>query len=271
MRRLGLLVAVIGLFGLGLACCGKSPSREPPPAPATRIPVLPDAITNRLGTIGLAVAIDFSAAGVKQLFDGPNAPATCAHDLIVHVRDAVATVGDGGWQGIVDGVPEAATRACLTLLGVTSREGSDGDALVVDLAGKQLAVRWRGDIATLRELGSEERHGEVPDVMKDQIAKVPRRVAAWLATSGLPDYKVTGAVGWLEVDPKQWKLTINADGATPTAAKAWIDTLVRGFSVALASRHVVVEGAWFDVTTVAPASAKLVATIPVDALGGSGS
>jgi hypothetical protein len=266
MRWLGVLVA--------LACCGKSPAKQEPVA--TRVPVLPDAITNRLGTIGLAVAIDFSAAGVQQLFGGPNAPSACAHDLIVHVRDAVATVGDGGWQGIVDGVPEAATRACLSVLGVTARDGSSdgnqgGDALVVDVAGKQLAVRWRGDIATLRELGAEERHGEVPDAMKDQIAKVPRGVAAWLATTGLPDYKVTGAVGWLEVEAKQWKLTITADGATPTAAKDWIDTLVRGFSVALAARQVVVEGAWFDVTTTPPASAKLVATIPVDALGGSGS
>ncbi len=267
MRRLGLLTALFGL-----ACCGKSPPEQHEQhAATTRVPVLPDAITNRLGTIGLAIAVDFSASDVKKLFDGQPATATCAHDLIVHVRDAVATVGDGGWQGIVDGVPEAATRACLSLLGVTSRDGSDGDALVVDVAGKQLAVRWRGDIATLRELGAEERHGEVPDVMKDQIAKVPRGVAAWLATSGLPDYKVTGAVGWLEIDAKQWKLTINADGATPTAAKDWIDTLVRGFSVALASRHVVVDGAWFDVTTSPRASAKLVATIPVDALGGSGS
>jgi hypothetical protein len=260
MRRLALLAS------LGLVCCGKSPAKQAP-QPATRVPVLPDAITNRLGTIGLAVAIDFSASDVKKLFDSQPATATCAHDLVVHVRDAVATVGDGGWQGIVDGVPEAATRACLSLLGVTARDGSDGDALVVDIAGKQLAVRWRGEIATLRELGSEERHGEVPDAMKDQIAKVPRGVAAWLATTGLPDYKVTGAVGWLEVGAKQWTLTITADGATPTAAKDFLDTLVRSFSVALAARHVIVEGAWFDVTTSPPASAKLVATIPVEALG----
>src|ERR1700733_6301129 len=125
MPRLGLLISLFGL-----ACCGKSPAKQEPQG-TTRVPVLPDAITNRLGTIGLAVAIDFSAADLKKLFDGQPATATCAHDLIVHVRNAVATVGDGGWQGIVDGVPEAATRACLSLLGVTSRDGSDGDALVV--------------------------------------------------------------------------------------------------------------------------------------------
>ncbi|HEY1546732.1 MAG TPA: hypothetical protein VGG28_02875, partial [Kofleriaceae bacterium] len=207
MRRLCLLVA--------LACCGKSPAKQEPAT--TRVPVLPDAITNRLGTIGLAVAVDFSSSGVGKLFESSSS--TCARDLVGHVRDAVATVGDGGWQGIVDGAPEAATRACLSVLGVTAHDGSDGDALVVDVAGKQLAVRWRGDIATLRELGADERHGEVPDAMKDQIAKVPRGVAAWLATTGLPDYKITGAVGWLDAGATQWKLTIDADGATPTAAK----------------------------------------------------
>jgi hypothetical protein len=263
MRRL-VVVCVVAL-----ASCGKSPTHEQAQA-QPRIPVLPDAITNRLGTIGLAVAVDFSAADVKKLFGPANA--ACARELVVNVRDAVATVGDGGWQGIVDGVPEVATRACLAQLGIAARDGSadSGDALVVDLMGKHLAVRWRGDVATLRELGTEERHGEVPDVMKDQIAKVPRGVAAWLATSGLPDYKITGAVGWLQVDPKQWTLTIDADGATPTAAKDWIDTLVRGFTVALAARQVIVEGSWFAITALPPASAKLVATIPVDALAGSG-
>jgi hypothetical protein len=254
MRRLGVVIA--------LACCGKSPAKQD--LAPTRVPVLPDAITNRLGTIGLAVAIDFSAAGIEKLF---GARSTCARDLIVHVRDAVATVGDGGWQGIVDGVPEAATRACLAQLGLAASNGSAG-GLELELAGKQLVVRWRGDVATLAEAGAVERGGDVPDVMKDVIAKVPRGVAAWLAVTGLPDYKIDQAVGWLEVGPKAWTITVNATGATPTAAKDWIDSLVRGFSVALAGRGTVVSGSWFEITS-SPPTAKLVASIPVDALTGS--
>ncbi len=257
MRRL-LVLAV-------LASCGKS--TPPPPAPATLIPILPDAITARLGTIGLALAVDFHAIDVRTLFGARPPKLPCAHDLLVGVRDAVATVGDGGWQGIVDGVPEAATRACLAQLGIAASNGSAG-GLELDLAGKQLVVRWRGDVATLAEANAVERGGEVPDVMKDVIAKVPRGVAAWLAVTGLPDYKIEQAVGWLEVGPKAWTITVSATGATPTAAKDWIDTLVRGFSVALAGRGTIVDGSWFAITT-SPPTARLVASIPIDALTGS--
>src|SRR5580704_7906780 len=103
MRRLLVLIGLVGL--VGLASCGKS--SQPPPPAATRIPILPDAITGRLGTIGLALAVDFHAIDVRTLFGSRPPKLPCAHDLIVDVRDAVATVGDGGWLGIVDGVPEA--------------------------------------------------------------------------------------------------------------------------------------------------------------------
>ena len=250
---------------VALASCGKS---SPPPTPATLIPILPDSITARLGTIGLALAVDFHAIDVRTLFGARPPKLPCAHDLLVGVRDAVATVGDGGWQGIVDGVPEPAARACLAQLGVAASTGSAAGGLELDVAGKQLVVRWRGDVATLAEAGAVERGGDVPDVMKDVIAKVPRGVAAWLAVTGLPDYKIDQAVGWLEVGPKAWTITVNATGATPTAAKDWIDSLVRGFSVALAGRGTVVSGSWFEITS-SPPTAKLVASIPVDALTGS--
>jgi hypothetical protein len=254
MRRL--------LVVLALASCGHRD--ETPPAP-TRIPILPDTITGRLGTVGLALAVDFHAIDVQELAgaQGPKLP--CAHDLLVGVRDAVVTVGDGGWQGIIDGLPAASTRACLAQLGIAAHDGSGG-GLEIDAMGKQLVARWRGDIATLVEAGADERHGEVPDAMKDVIAQVPRGVAAWLAVTGLPDYKIEQAVGWLEVGPKAWTFTVNATGATPTAAKEWLDSLVRGFTVALAGRGLVVDGSWFAVTEKSPA-ATLVATIPTVAFG----
>ena len=102
--------------------------------------------------------------------------------------------------------------------------------------------------------------------MHDVIAKVPRGVAAWLAVTGLPDFKIEQAVGWLVTGAKAWTLTVEATGSTPTAAKDWIDTLVRGFTVALAGRGLVVDGSWFSITQ-SPPNAKLVATIPSDALG----
>jgi hypothetical protein len=250
------------LFVLALVSCGKS--SPPPPAP-TRVPILPDAITARLGTIGLALAIDFHAIDVPALFGAHPAQVPCAHDLIVGVHDAVATVGDGGWQGIVDGIPEAPARACLAQLGIAAHDGSAG-GLELSVAGKQLVVHWRGDVATLVEAGAVERSGDVPDVMHDVIAKVPRGVAAWLAVTGLPDFKIEQAVGWLVTGAKAWTLTVEATGSTPTAAKDWIDTLVRGFTVALAGRGLVVDGSWFSITQ-SPPNAKLVATIPSDALG----
>jgi hypothetical protein len=254
MRRL--------LVVLALASCGH---RDETPPAATRIPILPDKITGRLGTIGLALAVDFHAIDVGELAGAQLPKAQCAHDLLVGIRDAVATVGEGGWQGIVDGLPAAQTRLCLSQLGVSAHDGSSG-GLEIDALGKHLVARWRGDVATLVEAGIDERHGEVPDVMKDVIAQVPRGVAAWLAVTGLPDYKIDQAVGWLEVGPKAWTLTVNATGATATAAKDWLDTLVRGFTVALASRGLVVDGSWFAVTVKSPA-ATLVATIPTGAFG----
>lgn len=248
---------------LALASCGKSSAPPPPPA-ATLVPILPDSITLRLGTVGLALAVDFHAIDVRALFGAHPPQVPCAHDLIVGVREAVATVGDGGWQGIIDGLPEAPTRACLAQLGIAAQGSGDGLALAV--LGKQLIARWRGDVATLVEAGAPERHGDVPGVMHDAIAKIPRDVAAWLAITGLPDFKIAQAVGWLDAGTKAWTITVEATGATPTAAKEWIDTLVRGFTVKLAASGTTVDGSWFKVTDEAP-NAKLVATIPTGALG----
>ena len=260
------------LVVLALASCGH---RDEPRPESTLVPILPDAVTARLGTIGLALAVDFhaiaaSGAGsgtfdVRELAGAQLPAAPCAHDLLVGVRDAVATVGDGGWQGIIDGLPQVATRECLAQLGIAAHDGSSG-GLEIAALGKQLVVRWHGDIATLVEGGAVERHGAVPDVMKDVIAQVPHGVAAWLAVTGLPEYKIEQAVGWLDVGPKAWTFTVNATGATPTAAKDWLDSLVRGFTVALAARGIIVDGSWFAVTVKSPA-ATLVATIPTGAFG----
>ena len=248
---------------MALASCGKS-SAPPPPPSTTLVPILPDSITARLGTIGLALAVDFHAVDVRALFGAHPPQVPCAHDLIVGVREAVATVGDGGWQGIVDGLPEAPARACLAQLGIAA-QGS-GDTLALAVAGKQLLVTWQGDVATLVEAGAKERYGDVPGVMHDAIAKIPRGVAAWLAITGLPEYKVTQAIGWLEAGPREWTITVQATGATPSAAKDWIDTLVHGFTVKLAASGTTVDGSWFKTTDNAP-NATLVATIPTHALG----
>ena len=245
------------------AGCGKS---QAPPA-AQLVPVLPDAIATRLGTIGLAIAVDFHGVDVPTLFGGQPAKLPCVHDLVIGVRDAVVTVGDGGWQGIVDGLPEAPARACLAQLALPVRAGTGPfGGIEVDVHGTTLAVYWHGDVATVAQSGVIVRSGEPPLAMIDVIEKVPHGVKAWLAVTGLPDFKIERAVGWLDVQPAAWVITVNADGATPTAAKDWIDTLVRGFTVALAGRGITVDGSWFAITQ-APPSAKLVATIPIGAFG----
>jgi hypothetical protein len=248
------------LVVLALASCSK---RSPPPL-ESRLPILPEPIAAQLGTSGLALAIDFKGLDLMALLGSIPAQTPCARALIAGVRDAVATVGDGGWQGMVDGLPEAPTRACLTTLGIPMHAATGG--LGIDAGGTSIVVAWRGDVATIVQAGATPRSGPAPQELLDVVAQVPHYAKAWLAVTGLPDYQITRAVGWLEVAPMTWTFTVMAQGSTPTAAKTWIDSIVRGFTVALAGRGVTVDGAWFTVTD-QPGTATLVAAVPVAALG----
>ena len=249
------------LVVLALASCSR---RSPPPPIESRLPILPGAIAAQLGTSGLALAVDFKGLELTSLLGSIPAQTPCARELIAGISDGVATVGDGGWQGIVDNLPEAPTRACLTTLGVPTHAVTGG--LAIDAGGQSIVVAWHGAIATIVQAGATLRSGPAPQELLDVVAQVPRYAKAWLAVTGLPDFQITRAVGWLEVAPMTWTFTVMAQGSTPVAAKAWIDSIVRGFTVALAGRGVTVDGAWFTVTD-QPGTATLVAAVPVAALG----
>lgn len=227
------------------------------------MPILPDGITTQLGAIGLALAVDVNGIDALSFLGAQSPP--CARFLVSSVRDTVATLGDGGWQALVDGLPEPAVRSCLTQLGITPRVGSNASLELDAPFVGAIDVRWRGDVATITPVGVVPRAGEAPPIFFDVVSKVPRDAKAWIGITGLPDYKIDEAVGWLQINASTWTITVDAIGMAPRAAKPWLDSLVRSFTVQLAGRGVVVEGSWFNVTE-APPAARLVATIPTDQL-----
>src|ERR1700749_3574369 len=103
MLRIALVIALVA--------CGKHEEPAPPPPKA---PVIPDSITNQLGNIGLAFALDLKGLEAAHLAELAPADPPCMRRILQSAQLAVATQSSAVWQGYIAGVDPAATRACVT-------------------------------------------------------------------------------------------------------------------------------------------------------------
>lgn len=251
------------LFAM-VACSSRT---APAPDPATRYPIVPDAVMSQLGEIGFVLAVDLRGLRGAAIESLVPPSISCARDILRTATIAVVTKGVETWEGRITGAAEATTRECLTSIGNTlgiAVTSNNRHSATIDLPGKPAIVSWRDDQVLVAEQGARVRAGVPPGVITDLVASVPRDVAGWLVTSGIPAQKVKTAVAWLAATPTTWTFTVTAQSTEMDAAKPWVDSIVRGFTAVAEAAQVQVDPAWFAVKAT-PSTATLVAAIPLAA------
>jgi hypothetical protein len=254
-------LVVLALVTLG-ACSSHHDATPTPP----KLPVLPDSITNQLGNVGLALAIDLKGLEAANLASLAPADPPCMRAILQSARLGAVTQSGATWQGYVAGVDPAAARACVTAFaghaGLTVKDHGTGFEL--DLGTTPVVFQWHGDLALITE-GQEPPHaGEPPGIMFDLLAKVPRAAKGWFASTGIPAYKMKNIVAWLTLLPDAFQFTLEFDSMTRDEAGVEAARVVEAFKEAARGNGVTVEDSWFDIKST-PMSATVTAKLPIAA------
>jgi hypothetical protein len=252
-----------GLALVALAACSKHEAPAPPPP---KLPVLPDSITNQLGNVGLAMAIDFNGLEAAHIAAAAPADPPCMRRILESARLGALTQSGAVWQGYIAGVDPAATRACVTEF--ASRAGlavaDHGTGFELDLGATPAVFQWQGDVALITE-GKEAPHaGEPSSAIYDLVAKVPRTAKGWFVALGIPAYKMRDIVAWLDLYSNNFQLTLQFQSMTQDEAGVEAARVVEGFKEAARGNGVAVEDSWFDIKST-PTSATVVAKLPIAA------
>jgi hypothetical protein len=241
-----------------------------------RIPIIPDSILAQLGAVNIALAVDFSKADVSKLVAILPDEVACTRDLVRSIHVAVlgvAMLGAGTdthtWptQGFVTGLPEAATRACLTriapMFGFTMVEGSGG-LLELQIPGNPLTLAWRGDLAVITRIGHPASAGAPPPATFELMLRVPLDAAAWMVFELNRTPKIKSIVGWLQTRTDQWIITITAEGTEFDLTRSMFESFVNGIKSAAIKKGRHVDDSWFAIEST-KTTAKLVMTFPTSA------
>lgn len=253
------------VVAIALVACSAHHDAAPPPP---KLPVLPDSITNQLGNVGLALAIDLKGLEAARLAELAPADPPCMRRILESARLGALTQSGATWQGYIAGVDPAATRACVTEF--ASRAGltvkDHGTGFELDVATTPVVFQWQGDLALITE-GQEAPHaGEPSGVIYDLLAKVPRTAKGWFVAIGIPAYKMRNIVAWLDLMSDAFQITLQFDSVTRDEAGVEAARVVEGFKEAARGNGVKVEDSWFDVKST-PTSATVVAKLPISAFG----
>ncbi|MEO6774227.1 MAG: hypothetical protein ABI467_14605 [Kofleriaceae bacterium] len=255
--------ALVAMVALG--ACHRHDAPAPPPP---KLPVLPDTITNQLGNVGLALALDFDGLEAANLAQLAPADPPCMRAILRSARLGALTQSGATWQGYVVGVDPAATRACVTAFaahaGLAVKDHGIGFEL--DLATTPVVFQWQGDLARVTE-GKEPPHaGQPPGIMFDLLAKVPRTAKGWFAATGIPAYKMKNIVAWLTLLSDAFQFTLQFDSMTRDEAGVEAARVVEAFKEAARGNGVEVQDSWFDIKST-PTSATVTARLPIAAFG----
>jgi hypothetical protein len=254
---------VRALLVLALVACSKK--SEPPPAPS-RIPIVPDRVTAQLGAVGFVLAVDLHGLDLGKVAGLIPDELGCTRELLAAADSLVVAQGET-WEGFITGLPEQPTRKCIAalvpMLGATAQDDHGGYR--IDLGETHVALVWHGNIVTITEAGREIHGGDPPGVILDLVAGVPRGANGWIVSSGITNYKLKSLTAWFTASPTTWTFTVNAEASEQDAARPWLERVVDGFTTAATAKGVAVDAKWFAITST-PTTAKLVATIPIDAL-----
>ena len=257
MRRAILILALV-------ACSKKAPPEEP----ASRFPIVPDAVMGQLGEIGFALAVDLHRLDLAKVQSIIPDQLGCLRELLRDAKMAVITVGLGDtWEGRLTGLTEAGTHDCLVAtskaFGIEPKHEAD-NSTTLPIPDNALSLLWHGDEVVITQHGARLRYGAPPGVITDLLAQVPRTAKGWLVGSGFPKYKIKSTVAWLETTDATWTFTVVAESTEMGAAKPWMDSVVDGFRTAAELKKVAVDDKWFALEST-PTTAKLVVTIPIAA------
>ncbi|MFT3698171.1 MAG: hypothetical protein QM831_33830 [Kofleriaceae bacterium] len=259
------------LLLLCLIACkpSKSEPEDQPPAPQ-KYAVLPDEISGQLGEVGIVLAIDFQAAQLGKVETLWSQVPVCVNEIANRTKVIAITRGAHDWQGYVTGVPGPTLRGCIEGFGANfgatvSARGSDYEIDVGDVAAQ---VKTAGTLTTITEGSNAPHAGDAPAVITDLLARVPKTAHGLFVSSGFPDYKIKNVVAYLETDPATWKFTVFAEGSQVDMAMPWLESIVTTFKATLKTKGVVASDDWFKVEAT-PMAGKLVATVPISALGGA--
>ena len=232
-----------------------------------KVPVLPDSITNQLGNIGLAMALDLKGLDAANLATLAPADPPCMRRILESARVAALTQSGATWEGYLAGVDPAATRACVTEF--ASRAGlavkDHGTGFELDAGKTQVAFQWKGDLALITGVKEPPHAGEPPSVIYDLLSKVPRTAKGWFVALGIPEYKMRNIVAWLELHSDTFQIMLQFDSTTSDEAGVEAARVVEAFKEAARGNGVKVEDSWFEITST-PRSATVVAKLPIAAL-----
>jgi hypothetical protein len=256
------MIRRIALVAL-LAACSKHEAPAPPPP---KLPVLPDSITNQLGNVGLAIAIDLKGLEAANLAELAPADPPCMRRILESARLGALTQSGATWQGYIAGVDPAATRACVTEF--ASRAGSTvkdhGTGFELDVAATPVVFQWRGDLALITQ-GHEPPHaGEPASAIYDLLHDVPRTAKGWFVSLGIPAYKMRNIVAWLELHSDSFQITLQFESMTQDEAGVEAARVVESFKEAARGNGVKVEDSWFEIKST-PTAATVVAKLPLTA------
>lgn len=253
-----------------IACKPTKDEAEPPPPVPQKYAVLPDDISDQLGTVGFVLALDLEAMEVGKLELLWKQVPKCVDDIAHTAKIVAVTRGATDWQGYVTGVNGPSLRACIEGFGPTlgASVTAAGSDYQVDVAGTTAVLHTAGTFTTITQGSNTPHAGEAPAVITDLLSRVPKSAHGLFVAGGFPEYKVKNVVAYLETDPSTWKFTVFADGSQADMAMPWLQSLVTGFKAALKAKGVVASDDWFKIEAT-PMAGKLVMTVPISALAGA--
>jgi hypothetical protein len=248
---------------VALAACSKHEAPVPVPP---KLPVLPDSITNQLGNVGLAMAIDLKGLETANLAELAPADPPCMRRILESARLGALTQSGAVWQGYIAGVDPAATRACVTEL--SSRMGfavkDHGTGFELDVSATPVVFQWQGDLALITQ-GREPPHaGEPAGAILDLLRDVPRSAKGWFVSLGIPAYKMRNIVAWLDLYSDSFQITLQFESMTQDEAGVEAARVVESFKEAARGNGVNVEDTWFEIKST-PTAATVVAKLPLAA------
>jgi hypothetical protein len=254
-------------FLLGLCLVLVSSNSLATPATSPRVPILPDVITSQLGPVDVVAAVDLSKLDLHKLTAAIPGKLACLRDLVASAHIGVFASGDHA-HGIVTGLSETATRACLAsvapALGFTMADGAEG-ALELQIPGNPVALAWHGDLLVVTQAGHPSSSGNPPAALLELVSHVPRDAKAWMASTGFDKKKIKSVVAWITTPPDHWIVTVMAEGLEPDVARKWVESFAGGAKSAATAKGIKLDDSWFKVEST-KTSARLVATIPSEIL-----
>jgi hypothetical protein len=254
------MLRILAVAALLVAC---SKSHDSQPTGARRVPVISDALLDRLGPADMIIAVDLGHFNMKGLLAQIPDEGTCIREALEATGVVVLAIGKDTVGYVA--TPEDKVTSCVkqfaAFLDVAVNPIPNGFELAIP--DQPVTATWKDGTATIVETGHAPPKGEPDAELLGLLAKVPRDAKGLIVQHAEPKHVIKTLVGWLKTSDTTFELTLVFEGFEPGRAHETVTQVIAGFKSGASQKGLTLDDKWFQIKDDG-LKATMIATVPYD-------